>query len=203
MILALTLQGLFLALAFGLRTAVHLVQTRSTGFRAFSQHRTAPEIGGVLMLLAAGVASFIGSTGLPGPIAALDHAWLRRIGASIAICAIVVIVVAQFTMGRSWRIGVDPAERTELITTGIFAFVRNPIFTGMIAFWIGVALVMPSVLTLAAPVIAWVAVELQVRGVEEPYLLRVHGAAYRAYAARTGRLIPGVGKLTSNAATRA
>jgi protein-S-isoprenylcysteine O-methyltransferase Ste14 len=38
-------------------------------------------------------------------------------------------------------------------------------------------------------------VQVQVRLVEEPYLLRVHGDAYRAYAARTGRFVPGVGRL--------
>ena len=36
--------------------------------------------------------------------------------------------------------------------------------------------------------------ELQVRAVEEPYLLRTHGDAYRAYAARVGRFLPGVGR---------
>jgi protein-S-isoprenylcysteine O-methyltransferase Ste14 len=37
--------------------------------------------------------------------------------------------------------------------------------------------------------------EIQVRLVEEPYLIRVHGDAYRTYAARTGRFVPGVGRL--------
>jgi protein-S-isoprenylcysteine O-methyltransferase Ste14 len=36
----------------------------------------------------------------------------------------------------------------------------------------------------------------QVRGAEEPYLLRVHGDAYRCYAARAGRFVPGIGRLT-------
>jgi protein-S-isoprenylcysteine O-methyltransferase Ste14 len=38
-------------------------------------------------------------------------------------------------------------------------------------------------------------IQIQVRLVEEPYLLRVHGDAYRRYAARTGRFVPGLGRL--------
>ena len=45
------------------------------------------------------------------------------------------------------------------------------------------------------------ALELQVRVVEEPHLLRAHGGAYASYAARVGRFVPGVGRLR-RAATR-
>lgn len=38
---------------------------------------------------------------------------------------------------------------------------------------------------------------MQVRLVEEPYLLRAHGHDHRAYAARTGRFLPGVGRLST------
>ncbi len=39
-----------------------------------------------------------------------------------------------------------------------------------------------------------IALEIQVRLVEEPYLQRVHGEAYRRYAARTGRFMPWIGR---------
>lgn len=37
--------------------------------------------------------------------------------------------------------------------------------------------------------------QIQVRRVEEPYLARVHGVAYETYAGRTGRFLPGIGRL--------
>jgi protein-S-isoprenylcysteine O-methyltransferase Ste14 len=37
--------------------------------------------------------------------------------------------------------------------------------------------------------------ELHVRRVEEPYLHWAHGDAYRDYAARVGRFVPGVGRI--------
>ncbi|HLS74191.1 MAG TPA: hypothetical protein VK046_10500 [Actinomycetaceae bacterium] len=36
--------------------------------------------------------------------------------------------------------------------------------------------------------------EIQVRLVEEPYLLRTHGPAYARYTARVGRFLPGLGR---------
>jgi protein-S-isoprenylcysteine O-methyltransferase Ste14 len=102
-------------------------------------------------------------------------------------------------MGSSWRIGVDQGERTDLVTRGLFRWSRNPIFLGMLMFWSGIAVMVPTLLTVAAAVIAFVGIEIQVRGVEEPYLLRNHGEAYREYASKTGRLLRGVGKLRGGA----
>ena len=119
-------------------------------------------------------------------------AWL---GAIVVALGTLGMFVSQLTMARSWRIGVDPDERTELVTRGIFAFVRNPIFTWLTVASIGIALACPTPLALVAPVIVAVAVELQVRFVEEPYLLRTHGDVYRAYARATGRFVPGLGRL--------
>ena len=53
------------------------------------------------------------------------------------------------------------------------------------------ALVVPNVVAALALAVLLIALELQVRWVEEPYLARAHGPSYRAYAARTGRFVPG------------
>jgi protein-S-isoprenylcysteine O-methyltransferase Ste14 len=44
-----------------------------------------------------------------------------------------------------------------------------------------------------------VAVELQVRVVEEPYLLAMHGSAYVSYAVRAGRFVPRIGRMRAPA----
>jgi protein-S-isoprenylcysteine O-methyltransferase Ste14 len=92
-------------------------------------------------------------------------------------------------------VGVDPSERTALRTDGPFRFVRNPIFTWMIATAAGLALLVPNVAGLAALVTLVVGMQIQVRLVEEPYLLRTHGGSYASWAAHTGRFLPGVGRL--------
>ena len=117
------------------------------------------------------------------------------LGVVLVVVGIVLTLSAQVTMGASWRGDVDPDARTELVTTGPFAVVRNPIFTGTAMTAIGLALMVPNVFAVAMLVAFATAWEIQVRLVEEPYLLRVHGDAYRRYAARTGRFVPWVGRL--------
>jgi protein-S-isoprenylcysteine O-methyltransferase Ste14 len=52
----------------------------------------------------------------------------------------------------------------------------------------------PNLLALSGFVLLLAAIELQVRVVEEPYLLATHGQSYADYASRVGRFIPGVGQ---------
>jgi protein-S-isoprenylcysteine O-methyltransferase Ste14 len=101
---------------------------------------------------------------------------------------------AQLAMGRSWRVGVDEAERTDLVTIGPFRLVRNPIYSAMLPAFLGLVLMTPNALALAALALLFVALELQVRVVEEPHLLRAHGDEYAEYAARVGRFVPAVGR---------
>ncbi|MCA9511395.1 MAG: isoprenylcysteine carboxylmethyltransferase family protein, partial [Myxococcales bacterium] len=89
---------------------------------------------------------------------------------------------------------VDERERTALVTSGPFAFVRNPIFTFMGVSQAGFALLVPNAVGLGALALLAVGIELHVRFVEEPYLLRTHGDAYARYAASTGRFLPGIGR---------
>lgn len=115
-------------------------------------------------------------------------------GASVAAVAGVLTVVAQAQMGASWRIGVQAGERTELITHGLYAHVRNPIFTGMITFAAGLALLVPNAPTLVGAALAAAIIVAQVRMVEEPHLRSAHGAAYQVWAAHAGRFVPGIGR---------
>ncbi|MFV2008722.1 MULTISPECIES: methyltransferase family protein [unclassified Micromonospora] len=96
-------------------------------------------------------------------------------------------------MGASWRVGVDPGERTALVTHGLFGIVRNPIFTAMAASVVGLAAMVPNAVSLTAAAVLIVSVQVQVRAVEEPYLVGMHGEAWTRYAARVGRFLPGVG----------
>jgi protein-S-isoprenylcysteine O-methyltransferase Ste14 len=97
-------------------------------------------------------------------------------------------------MGESLRIGVDPAERTALVTDGPFRWVRNPIYSAMLVYVAGIVLLVPNVVSLVAFVSLALGMDLHVRLVEEPYLRATHGASYAGYASRVGRFLPGIGK---------
>ena len=112
------------------------------------------------------------------------------LGAAISLAGIALMIVSQYQMGAAWRFGVDPAEKTDLVTGGLYAFVRNPIYSGVFLFCIGLLVLLPHILMLIFLATAWLSIELQVRFVEEPHLRRLHGAAYEEYARQTGRYFP-------------
>ena len=59
----------------------------------------------------------------------------------------------------------------------------------------GLVLMVPSALAIGAIVALFIGLELQVRQVEEPYLLEAHGEEYLSYATHVGRFVPGLGML--------
>jgi protein-S-isoprenylcysteine O-methyltransferase Ste14 len=197
--LALALLAFYALLAFGVRMAVQLRRTGSTGFNGLRHVSGRDELvsGGLLAIAATLLVAgpVLQMTGEVGPIKALDGRASDILGVTLASVGVLLTVVAQFAMGDDWRIGVDAAERTGLVTHGPFSVVRNPIYAAMIPSFIGIALLAPNDLTTAGALLAVVALELQTRLVEEPYLLGVHGERYAAYARRVGRFIPGIGRL--------
>jgi protein-S-isoprenylcysteine O-methyltransferase Ste14 len=193
--------GLYGLVALLGRSLLQWQRTGSTGWRGVhGRPGSAPWWAGVMMALAV--------VGLVvAPVAALLSApsavgWPRVIvGAALWLAGFGLTVIAQLAMGDAWRIGVQEGERTELRTLGPFAWCRNPIFTGMLLAGLGMAAWVP--LAIPAVLALFVGLELQVRVVEEPHLLRIHGARYEAYAARTGRFWPGLGRGISGGALAA
>ena len=176
----------YLASAFGWRTLRQWGLTGDTGIRvaaATPHERLASGLIGVGVL--SGLAAVLGDSGVGSRT--------RDIGISVMAVSTVATVAAQLDMGSSWRIGVDPSERTDLVTSGAFRLVRNPIFTAMSTFAIGVALAVPSRLGRVGAAALIAGIEAQVRTIEEPYLRRAHGEEYLRYGRVVGRFVPRVG----------
>lgn len=115
--------------------------------------------------------------------------WL---GLGIAVVGVILVAVAQYEMGASFRIGIDD-EETALVENGLFAVVRNPIFTGLGVLLGGMFLAVPCLWSLALWFGGSATVAMQTR-LEERHLLAMHGETYRRYASRVGRFIPGIGR---------
>lgn len=197
---ALVLYLVFLVLAFGLRTAIHIRNTGSSGFLGLSGRVGSAEwVGGVLFIVATVVgllAPVLAVAEIVEPATNLDS--IQLLGLVIGVLGLVLTLWAQAAMGNSWRIGVDEGERTKLVTSGAFGLVRNPIFSAMIVFSIGLLLAVPTFVSVIAFASLMIALELQTRKVEEPYLLAAHDPEYREYAERVGRFVPGVGRLSAS-----
>jgi protein-S-isoprenylcysteine O-methyltransferase Ste14 len=126
-------------------------------------------------------------TAAPGAALA---AWL---GLLAATSGLLLIMIAQAQMGRSWRIGIDRTP-TALVTGGLYRFVRHPIYCGILASTVGLVLILPSAWSLMAGLQIALLIAIQSR-LEERHLLAVHGAAFGEYAERSGRFIPLIGRI--------
>lgn len=196
-IVALTLFAVFATLGFGWRSWLQYRRTGSTGFKGVSGRVGSTEwfagAGFALSLVIAVAAPVLQWAGVVAPVSWLHAPWIQDGGIVLALLGIAGTVYAQIDMGDSWRIGVDPGERTDLVRSGVFGRVRNPIFTAMLTFGLGIALVTPNPVAIAGFLLLLATIEMQVRLVEEPYLAGVHGDSYRSYAGAVGRFVPGLG----------
>jgi len=190
----------FGVLSFGVRVAIQLLRTGETGLIGLRPGAgSADWLSGILSI--GGTAAAVASVILVfddslAEIDALDTDAVHAIGIVLAAAGGLAVFGAQLGMGESWRVGVSDEQRTDLVTGGWFSICRNPIYTAMIVGWIGFALMVPTRLGSVAVLIVAAGLELQVRAVEEPYLLRAHGDEYRRYALRVGRFVPGLGRLS-------
>lgn len=120
------------------------------------------------------------------PIRWLERPMFGITGIALVTLSLLWIMLAQHHMRQSWRIGIDDAHPAPLVTTGIFAYSRNPVFLGMLVGIGGLFLVLPNAVTLGLLGVGYVIMQLQVR-LEEEFLERQYGDAYRAYKTRTRR----------------
>ncbi len=179
---ALAIYGLFGFLALVVRSVVLM---RATGRSPLLKPPTPLAWLGQALLTAGLFASPVGVA------VGEDGAGARSVvGLALLVLGVVGVVVAQGQMGRSWRAGVDPSDRTELVTDGLFRRVRNPIYTCMIIAGAGMALVVSNVVTVVSASAIFAGSEVLVRGVEEPYLRSTHGEVYESYVSRSGRFVP-------------
>ena len=182
----------FLIIVVG-RIVLHLIMTGNSGIRSGTKLKT-----NKAMCISALLSSVLVLQLILTWLIASEH--LKLIfepvsvvtwsGLTLCAAGIVFSSFAQYSMGAEWRIGVDPDEETELVTTGIYAYVRNPIYTGCIVFGTGLLLLAPHPLFLATGLIGYFSIRAYVKEIEEPYLIELHGDDYREYQSMTGSFFP-------------
>ncbi|MBL7790317.1 MAG: isoprenylcysteine carboxylmethyltransferase family protein [Chitinophagales bacterium] len=118
----------------------------------------------------------------------LDVLYLKYIGIGLLVLALIWTIIAQTDMKDSWRIGIDTQTKTELITTGLFKYSRNPIFLGMLTALLGLFLLTPNALTLIFLLVGYILIQIQIR-LEEEFLAKEHGDNYLSYMLKVRRFI--------------
>ena len=112
--------------------------------------------------------------------------WVASLGAGLCL---VLTIECWVRMGTNWRLGVLPDQRTELVTNGLYAHIRHPIYTFSILLMLCSTVVVPTILMVSVAAIHILLMILKARH-EEQFLQQAHGRLYEAYCRRTGRFLP-------------
>jgi len=157
-------------------------------FNRDSQNRITPNASGFRLLIFAAVllGYWLSGHALNHPSGSFP-AWLLAIGTLLCVTGLVFATWARVILGRYWGMPMTLHEDPQLITTGPYRLVRHPIYTGLIAMWIGTIIVYP----LSAPVgIAIISYSIFSALREERDMEKRFPEAYPAYAKRSRMLLP-------------
>ena len=115
-------------------------------------------------------------------------AGVRLTGFCVGMLGDTIFLLSVLCMKDSWRAGIPDKDKTELVTTGIYRFSRNPAFLGFDLMYVGVLLLYGNLLTLSFFIFAIVMLHLQILQ-EERYLVNTFGAQYQEYCRHVFRYL--------------
>ncbi len=162
----------------------------------FSAKRTARRVGGSWLLyrfVALAVVYFVlRYAGLSNTVFTyyIQAPVVQWIGLVCVYVGVALAIWARFYLGRNWGMPMSEKEGAELVTTGPYAFIRNPIYSGVLLAITGSALCLG--LLWAIILVLYAAYLIPSVFTEEKIMARLFPETYPAYKARTKRLIPWV-----------
>jgi protein-S-isoprenylcysteine O-methyltransferase Ste14 len=115
--------------------------------------------------------------------------YIGGLGVAITGLGIALAIWARFYLGENWSSAVSIKVGHQLIRSGPYAWVRHPIYSGLILAAIGTALVRGEIRAALAIVLLWYAFSVKSR-MEEVFMRKTFGPDYEAYSASTGALVP-------------
>jgi len=115
--------------------------------------------------------------------------WPFWIGAAITVGGLLFAVWARRHLGRNWSNAVTIKQGHELITTGPYALVRHPIYTGILTGFLGTAIALSQVRGFIGFVLIFLVLWAKLR-MEEEWMRSQFGETYSTYVHRTAALVP-------------
>ena len=133
------------------------------------------------------VATYLINRAVPLWLAHPEPRWLWRLGVVVAVAGVSLSLFGVATFRRH-RTSVNPTKPSSVIvTTGPYAFTRNPMYLGLAVFYAGVGLLLDTWWAFITLPMVVVAVDRAVIRREERYLASAFGKEYEAFRAKTRR----------------
>jgi protein-S-isoprenylcysteine O-methyltransferase Ste14 len=117
-----------------------------------------------------------------------DSEFIAWLGVLLCLAGLLLLFLSLVAFGKSFRVGIDQDAPDRLVTTGVFAVSRNPIYAGFGLVLLGQFLVFPNwILVIYLVAAVWLFHRQVLR--EEAYLRRHYGQQYGAYCDRVRRYL--------------
>jgi protein-S-isoprenylcysteine O-methyltransferase Ste14 len=110
------------------------------------------------------------------------------VGVFLCLAGLGLMLWSLISFGQSFRVGIDIEHPDKLITSGVFAFSRNPIYVAFAFILLGQFLIFPNWILLIYVVAGTWLFHRQVLR-EEDYLKQHYGTEYTAYCAQVRRYL--------------
>jgi protein-S-isoprenylcysteine O-methyltransferase Ste14 len=123
----------------------------------------------------------------------LDYAapqWTSWLATGVLAASLAIRWKAQLALGRHWSCTLETADEHRLVTGGIYAYVRHPLYASLVLWAAAQPFLLQNVLAGWGGGVAVALIWLIRVPREEKMMLQRFGEEYRSYAARTGRLFP-------------
>ena len=117
---------------------------------------------------------------------------LRWSAAIVALACLALSIECWIRMGKSWRMAVAPDQKTDLVTTGLYGYIRHPIYALSILLMLCSALIVPTVPMAIVAAVHVLLMLVKARN-EEHFLRATMGETYEGYCRQTGRFVPRFG----------
>ncbi|MBK5566958.1 protein-S-isoprenylcysteine O-methyltransferase [Ensifer sp. SSB1] len=130
------------------------------------------------------------ATGIPRFADYPAQSWMVVLGVPIFAMALWTFRRTHKELGRNWSISLEIREKHQLISKGLYALVRHPMYTSFLLMGIGQMFLLSNWLVGLAGVVGFAVLFFLRVDKEERLMLEFFGAEYRAYMDRTKRIIP-------------
>jgi protein-S-isoprenylcysteine O-methyltransferase Ste14 len=150
----------------------------------------------IVLLTIAWVAFFLSLIWIATPLFAFADYALDPIPFAIGVVCLVVGLWlfhrSHVDLGPNWSITLEVREQHQLVTRGVYRWVRHPMYLSLLIFSAGQVLVIPNWLVGPSYGVAMLLLILLRLGPEERMMLEEFGKDYETYMATTKRLVPGI-----------
>lgn len=115
--------------------------------------------------------------------------WLRWFGFVLGLASLAFWTWTQVALGKHWSPQLQLREQHHLVTEGPYAHIRHPLYTAMLGYFAGLALLTANWVFLVLTVLSVIGLLARVPK-EEQMMLAEFGEEYKAYMLRSGRFFP-------------